>query len=395
VEAEEKATHTSRTQADAALTEISRHLALAPNEKARAACAQIAAGLAPGAPAPSWPEPPVLPDPAAQPWEALAAAADVAEAFCGLAQAVGETVARWRSQWEARQLSAFEELRARAARAEKARSEAADGHRAYLAAEADSGRLAQARADAALALGLLERARREAQEAHQALQAAQAAYDAQAHARARTELEESAGRVSALERDVARDAAQLDDARRRAERLKLAQEQWRQESQRKALLEGRRDVLEHLRRALRDAGPLVAEHLVQAVNLRARKIYAALSPHDPGQLDWQADYELRVGTTSGVRRFATLSGGQKVKAALALQLALVQQFSQAGICIFDEPTYALDAESRALLAEAIVEAQKVSRFEQLFIVSHDDAFDNLVEHTVVLEYSPASGTRLA
>jgi exonuclease SbcC len=288
----------------------------------------------------------------------------------------------------------YEALEVHATEAQTARSAALEGHQRYLAAEADAKRLEQSRADAALAAGLLEQSRRDAAQALRERDAARAAYDADSHARTRAALEGAVQRVSALETQLEGDERRLEDARRRAAQCAAAIEEFRVQTQRHTLLEARRDLLEHLRKSLRDAGPLVAEQLVQAVNSRAQTIFTALTPHDPGRLDWQSDYELRVVTSSGTRRYATLSGGQKVKAALALQLALVQQFSQAGLCIFDEPTYALDAESRERLAQSIVEAQRVSRFEQLFIVSHDDAFDELVEHTVTLEYSPATGTRV-
>jgi exonuclease SbcC len=295
---------------------------------------------------------------------------------------------------EAKQ-AGFEALKERAANAEQAHTAAAEGHQGYLAAEAEAARLAAARAEEALAAGQLEQGRREADAARSACDAAIAAYSRAAHDQAKAALEESVGRLRALERDLQRDEERLTEARARAAQLRVAQEEERAHEQRHAQLTAQRDLLEHLRKVLRDAGPRVAEHLVLAVNLRAQQIYTALSPLDPGSLDWQTDYELRVKTASGERRFATLSGGQKVKAALALQLALVQQFSQAGICIFDEPTYALDADSRGRLAEAIVEAQRISGFEQLFLVSHDDAFDELAEHTVWLAYSPATGTHVA
>ena len=63
-----------------------------------------------------------------------------------------------------------------------------------------------------------------------------------------------------------------------------------------------------------------------------------------------------------------------MKVALAMQLALVKEFSTAGFCAFDEPTYGLDAESRGLLAEAVVRAAEECQFEQLLVVSHDQAF---------------------
>lgn len=84
-----------------------------------------------------------------------------------------------------------------------------------------------------------------------------------------------------------------------------------------------------------------------------------------------------------------------MKVAIAMQLALVKEFSSAGFCAFDEPTYGLDSEGRALLAEAVLRAQEECRFEQLFVVSHDEAFDDKVEHMVDLQYSSKQGTQPA
>lgn len=278
--------------------------------------------------------------------------------------------------------------------AELLRAQHTEAHQAWLAAQADAGRLDQARAEYVLAVGEYERAKAAAASSLKEIENAMAGYDAAAHVRARAAGQETAVRVGALESSMDHVRQQLVEAERNVRRLEEAHAAWREADGRRALTEARRELLEMARRTLRDAGPRVAEHLIQAVNSRAQKIYTALSPHDPGQLDWRSDYELRVATSNGERRFTMLSGGQRVKAALAVQLALVQQFSQAGLCIFDEPTYALDAESRVLLAESIAAAQAVSKFEQLFVVSHDDAFDGHVEHTVALRYASSTGTHL-
>ncbi len=81
-----------------------------------------------------------------------------------------------------------------------------------------------------------------------------------------------------------------------------------------------------------------------------------------------------------------------MKAAIAMQLALVKEFSKAGICAFDEPTYGLDVDSRQMLAEAIAAVYRECNFEQLFVVSHDVSFDDKVEHVVDLRYSGVNGT---
>lgn len=459
-EQEENNTRDVRARVDLVLTEIQRHLVLAKDEPGRVAFTQLAAAFAPNGTDPlRLPDPPALPDPALEPWDALAAAASVAEGFCVFARTVASAAGQWRAAWTERQEAVTDRLhrqhleeqqlaqeaatlserrasldrrraqiasletsaaesraRAKSLEAEIAqlaerqselttlafrsreleqiRSTSANGHHHYLAAQADAARLEQARADVALAVGQLEEARTAAKNAVDRKEAARVAYDREAHARARAELEVAAQKVSRLETELRRDRAQLEDARRRAERLNAAVREFAEQSAKLRLLEARRILLDEVRKALRDAGPRVAEQLVLAVNSRAQLLYTALSPQDPGRLEWQSDYELRVVTGSGVRRFVNLSGGQRLKAALALQLALVQQFSRAGLCVFDEPTYGLDAESRGKLAEALVEAQRVAGFEQLIIVSHDDAFDEHVEHTVTLSYSPATGSRV-
>lgn len=285
-------------------------------------------------------------------------------------------------------------LAVRSRELEQTRSTSANGHHHYLAAQADAERLEQARAEVAFVVGRLEEARTAAKEAVTRREEALAAYDREAHAKSRVELEQSVQRVSRMETELRRDWAQLEDSRRRAEQLAVAERELAEQGVRLKLIDARRALLDETRRALRDAGPRVAEQLVLAVNARAQSLYAALSPQDPGRLEWQSDYELRVITGSGVRRFTNLSGGQRLKAALALQLALVQQFSRSGFCVFDEPTYGLDAESRKKLAGALMEVQRVTGFEQLLVVSHDDAFDEHAEHTVTLAYSPAAGSRV-
>lgn len=155
---------------------------------------------------------------------------------------------------------------------------------------------------------------------------------------------------------------------------------------------GRSIVLEKARSTLKNAQTLVAQGLTRRIQNRAQTIFNAMS-REPVQFEWDpGEYKLTIQTTGGSRRFTQLSGGQQMKVAIAMQLALVKEFSSAGFCAFDEPTYGLDAESRALLADAIVQAQNECRFEQLFVVSHDEAFDDKVEHLVQLGYSSKQGT---
>lgn len=151
-------------------------------------------------------------------------------------------------------------------------------------------------------------------------------------------------------------------------------------------------VLDKARTILKNSQGIVAQGLASRIQARAQAIYNAMSS-EPVQFEWDAaDYKLTVRNASGERRFTQLSGGQQMKAAIAMQLALVREFSKAGICAFDEPTYGLDAESRQMLADAIVAVYHECKFDQLFVVSHDASFDDKVEHVVDLKYSAAKGT---
>jgi DNA repair protein SbcC/Rad50 len=62
--------------------------------------------------------------------------------------------------------------------------------------------------------------------------------------------------------------------------------------------------------------------------------------------------------------------------------AMIQELSELRFCIFDEPTYGVDAESREKLGDVMLEAQKAADLEQLILVSHDGAFDGKIEHSI-------------
>ena len=137
----------------------------------------------------------------------------------------------------------------------------------------------------------------------------------------------------------------------------------------------------------------MAQHLCDRIAARAQQIFNQIN-HDPVELNWEAAprYSLRV--IPGERRFAMLSGGEQTKLALAMTLAMIQEFSGLRFCIFDEPTYGVDAESREKLGEVMLEAQKAAGLEQLILVSHDDAFDGKIENSILLQKTAADGTQV-
>ncbi len=153
------------------------------------------------------------------------------------------------------------------------------------------------------------------------------------------------------------------------------------------------DLTELARDVIKNSAPTVAQHLCSRISTRAQQIFNQIN-HDPVELAWDATrYSLRI--TPGDRHFAMLSGGEQTKLALAMTLAMLQEFSGLRFCVFDEPTYSVDADSRQKLADAILEAQKAAGLDQLLLVSHDDAFEGKIEHAVLLRKTAANGTEVA
>jgi DNA repair exonuclease SbcCD ATPase subunit len=68
-----------------------------------------------------------------------------------------------------------------------------------------------------------------------------------------------------------------------------------------------------------------------------------------------------------------------VATALAVRLALLKEVSAVDLAFFDEPTANLDDRRRDNLAKQILD---VKGFSQLFVISHDDTFEQDTDHVV-------------
>lgn len=69
-------------------------------------------------------------------------------------------------------------------------------------------------------------------------------------------------------------------------------------------------------------------------------------------------------------------------AALAVRLALLKVLADIDVAFFDEPTTNMDRPRRQGLAEAIA---RIKSFQQLFVISHDDTFEQVTETVITVE----------
>ncbi|MBY9003291.1 MAG: SMC family ATPase [Candidatus Lokiarchaeota archaeon] len=128
-----------------------------------------------------------------------------------------------------------------------------------------------------------------------------------------------------------------------------------------------------------EAAPKITESLLKRVNLIASDIYRDLFDIENVQLKWENDYNVKIETNNSVREFRQLSGGEQMAVALAIRLAILKIFTNADFAFFDEPTTNLDKDKRSNLAKCI---QNIKGFRQLFVISHDDTFEENAENII-------------
>ena len=141
------------------------------------------------------------------------------------------------------------------------------------------------------------------------------------------------------------------------------------------------EATEFMRDILKKAGPEVTRSYVAHISVEANQFFREITGDAGRTLRWSSDYEIMLEEDGHERSFVNLSGGEQMVAALSVRLALLKQLSDIRIAFFDEPTVNMDAERRENLARQI---GQVRHFNQLFVISHDDTFEEAVDHVLVL-----------
>ena len=139
--------------------------------------------------------------------------------------------------------------------------------------------------------------------------------------------------------------------------------------------------MEQFRKLIKEAAPHVLKAMMTDISIEANRIFGEIMGDRSAQLSWQTDYEIVLHRQGVNRTFAQLSGGEQMSAALAVRLALLKKLSTLNIAFFDEPTQNMDVLRRANLAEQI---RRVRGFDQLFVISHDDTFEQGLDSLIRL-----------
>jgi exonuclease SbcC len=152
-----------------------------------------------------------------------------------------------------------------------------------------------------------------------------------------------------------------------------------------ALIQQKLELTKIFRAQVKDLGRIVAEERVQRVAGIASDYFNKIT-NRPESILWicseSEKYSLYLDNGKDKNSFVNLSGGEQISTAIAIRLALSQEFGNTGLIILDEPTNNLDQDKRQLLAENL--PKMVENLTQLFVVTHDDTFRNSA--TKVIEF---------
>nr|MBA2501426.1 hypothetical protein [Pyrinomonadaceae bacterium] len=278
-------------------------------------------------------------------------------------------------------LEQFHSLDERVRAAAQKRDESIEGYREHLAATAIAAQLPARRSEFVRAQADAETS----EEAHRVAvaehESAIALYDEAEHTNARNNL-------SVLRERIAATNAKLENERERVatfeteiatlEEVRQAREK---DTAQEAHLRRLHEATDFVRDILKQAGPEVTQSYVAHISVEANGLFREITGEAGRTLRWSGDYEIYLEEAGYERPFANLSGGEQMVAALSVRLALLKQLSDIRLAFFDEPTVNMDAERRENLARAI---GQVSHFDQLFVISHDDAFEETVDNVVVV-----------
>ena len=192
----------------------------------------------------------------------------------------------------------------------------------------------------------------------------------------------------AAERLQAEIRVKFETAKRRAEQLATELQRFAEirkslqsEFKEKERLESVAEATAFIRDTLKEAAPRVARNYVHHVSLEANQMFREITGNAERTLKWAEDYSIILEEDGYERPFISLSGGEQMLAALAVRLALLKQLSDIRIAFFDEPTTNMDADRRENFAMQI---SRITHFDQLFVISHDDTFDSYVDSVLVI-----------
>jgi exonuclease SbcC len=260
------------------------------------------------------------------------------------------------------------------------------GHRIYLSSETEAQALDECQKNLDSARRELMRSTQLEEEAQKKLREAESNYDPAVHKCEREMFREIERQNVRLRSELTSAAKRADELAAELARFTEVRRSMRDELREKEHLEGIAETTTFIRDTLKEAAPRVARNYVYHVSIEAAQMFREITGNAEYTLKWAEDYSIVMEENGYERPFASLSGGEQMAAALSVRLALLKQLTDIRVAFFDEPTANMDAERRENLA---VQISRITHFDQLFVISHDETFDNFVDNVISIERAAA------
>ena len=281
----------------------------------------------------------------------------------------------------AEHLDEFKEMDEQWTRLTKEREATTAPHRSFIANEAEAALLETRKWELANTKEQISKATSDLDMAETALRTAGSDYEPKQH-----EIERN--NLLIAERRLAEGQAKNDATRLRQEQLAGELERFAEirksmaaEFKEKECLETVAETTAFIRDTLKEAAPRVARNYVYHISIEANQMFREITGNAEQTLVWGEDYAIMLEEDGYQRPFVSLSGGEQMGAALSVRLALLKQLTDIRIAFFDEPTTNMDSTRRENLAMQI---SRITHFDQLFVISHDETFDSYVDNVVAV-----------
>ena len=281
----------------------------------------------------------------------------------------------------AEQMKAFDQLDAQLREQQQLKQTHQPGYLLYLQNQQAAQQVLPLREENEQAVAALTHLQTQKAELDSQLAALTAAFDPEAfaaidrqYAEINSQSDQLRGRLPQQRQRLAELTSQIDGLSATAQKRDQAQAELKQRDRVKRFVN-------YARKVYKAAGPRITERYVHNISREADRLFRELLGRANVALIWSADYEITVQEGAHSRRFINLSGGEQMCAALAVRLALLKVLADIDVAFFDEPTTNMDRARRASLAEAIA---RIKSFKQLFVISHDDTFEQVTETVITV-----------
>jgi exonuclease SbcC len=197
-----------------------------------------------------------------------------------------------------------------------------------------------------------------------------------------SEIDDLKGEIQRAKGTLDQKKENLQEAREEIKRLETKLEERQEKLRQVKELKADQQFADWVRENVREAGPKMREIITDRIGSRANELFRSIRGASAETLEWTSDYEIVVHDANVRKTFSTLSGGEKMAAALAVRLAILEQLASVGIAFLDEPTANLDRQKKRNL---VTQLKQLDSFEQLTVISHDQTFDSMTDYTITIE----------